>query len=151
MAHGRGPRAPLPACVIASSHSRPHGAAADGRLRTPDGALDDYVSCRRADPPGCASSAACSGIRGSRQPWEQGRNGSRTPRHRAGHRKGTWARGDRRAGPRSPSASRQARCHGSRVFVLSKDGQPLMPCHPARARELLHPRCAMRRTSGPRE
>ncbi|NUO45861.1 MAG: HNH endonuclease [Streptomyces sp.] len=25
----------------------------------------------------------------------------------------------------------------SRVFVLSKDGQPLMPCHPARARELL--------------
>ncbi|MDX2932921.1 RNA-guided endonuclease IscB [Streptomyces ipomoeae] len=24
-----------------------------------------------------------------------------------------------------------------RVFVLSKDGQPLMPCHPARARELL--------------
>ncbi|MFI6008227.1 RRXRR domain-containing protein [Streptomyces sp. NPDC051243] len=25
----------------------------------------------------------------------------------------------------------------SRVFVLSKEGQPLMPCHPARARELL--------------
>ena len=25
----------------------------------------------------------------------------------------------------------------SRVFVLSKDGRPLMPCHPARARELL--------------
>ncbi|MFF4271054.1 RNA-guided endonuclease IscB [Streptomyces sp. NPDC001536] len=25
----------------------------------------------------------------------------------------------------------------SRVFVLAKDGQPLMPCHPARARELL--------------
>ncbi|MFH8771839.1 RNA-guided endonuclease IscB [Streptomyces sp. NPDC017958] len=25
----------------------------------------------------------------------------------------------------------------SRVFVLSKDGHPLMPCHPARARELL--------------
>ncbi|WP_328937945.1 RRXRR domain-containing protein [Streptomyces tauricus] len=24
-----------------------------------------------------------------------------------------------------------------RVFVLSKDGRPLMPCHPARARELL--------------
>src|SRR5438128_565967 len=24
-----------------------------------------------------------------------------------------------------------------RVFVLSKDGHPLMPCHPARARELL--------------
>lgn len=25
----------------------------------------------------------------------------------------------------------------SRIFVLSKDGRPLMPCHPARARELL--------------
>jgi hypothetical protein len=25
----------------------------------------------------------------------------------------------------------------SRVFVLSKEGHPLMPCHPARARELL--------------
>ncbi|MDT0572261.1 RRXRR domain-containing protein [Streptomyces sp. DSM 3412] len=25
----------------------------------------------------------------------------------------------------------------ARVFVLSKDGKPLMPCHPARARELL--------------
>lgn len=31
----------------------------------------------------------------------------------------------------------------SRVFVLSKDGQPLMPCHPARARELLHRRRAV--------
>ncbi len=26
----------------------------------------------------------------------------------------------------------------NRVFVLSKDGKPLMPCHPARARELLN-------------
>src|SRR5690242_18297622 len=25
----------------------------------------------------------------------------------------------------------------SRVFVLSRDGHPIMPCHPARARELL--------------
>ncbi|MFK0109832.1 RNA-guided endonuclease IscB [Streptomyces sp. NPDC091217] len=31
----------------------------------------------------------------------------------------------------------------SRVFVLSKDGRPLMPCHPARARELLRKRRAV--------
>ncbi|MFJ8784463.1 zinc ribbon domain-containing protein [Streptomyces sp. NPDC102476] len=40
---------------------------------------------------------------------EQGRNGSRIPRHRAGHRPGTWARGDRRAQHQAPSASRQER------------------------------------------
>ncbi|MGX1475502.1 UNVERIFIED_CONTAM: hypothetical protein RKD50_004310 [Streptomyces canus] len=31
----------------------------------------------------------------------------------------------------------------SRVFVLSKEGDPLMPCHPARARELLGNRKAV--------
>ncbi|MFF4019395.1 RNA-guided endonuclease IscB [Streptomyces sp. NPDC001843] len=33
--------------------------------------------------------------------------------------------------------SGDALTRAARVFVLSKDGQPLMPCHPARARELL--------------
>ena len=43
------------------------------------------------------------------------------------------------AGP-SPEPGRKAQSEQSgvtRVFVLSKDGRPLMPCHAARARELL--------------
>src|SRR5271166_2736871 len=37
----------------------------------------------------------------------------------------------------SPSPQREEKSGVTRVFVLSKDGRPLMPCHAARARELL--------------
>ena len=43
------------------------------------------------------------------------------------------------AGP-SPAKRRETPAEQSgvtRVFVLSKDGEPMMPCHAARARELL--------------
>src|SRR5208337_4685466 len=49
-------------------------------------------------------------------------------------------RGERPAAARpSPSSckSRKEKSGVTRVFVLSKDGTPLMPCHAARARELL--------------
>ena len=47
-------------------------------------------------------------------------------------------RGERpaKAGP-SPSPQREEHSGVTRVFVLSRDGSPLMPCHAARARELL--------------
>ena len=45
-------------------------------------------------------------------------------------------RGERPQGP-SPSPQREEKSGVTRVFVLSKDGRPLMPCHAARARELL--------------
>src|SRR5260370_20725641 len=48
------------------------------------------------------------------------------------------ARGERpaAAGP-SPFPQGKEQSGVTRVFVLSKDGSPLMPCHAARARELL--------------
>jgi hypothetical protein len=48
------------------------------------------------------------------------------------------ARGERpaAAGP-SPFPQGKEQSGVTRVFVLSKDGTPLMPCHAARARELL--------------
>jgi hypothetical protein len=48
------------------------------------------------------------------------------------------ARGERPAiaGP-SPFPQGKEQSGVTRVFVLSKDGTPLMPCHAARARELL--------------
>jgi 5-methylcytosine-specific restriction endonuclease McrA len=48
------------------------------------------------------------------------------------------ARGERpaTAGP-SPFPQGKGRSGVTRVFVLSKEGEPLMPCHAARARELL--------------
>src|SRR6516164_5089751 len=45
-------------------------------------------------------------------------------------------RGERPNGP-SPSLRKEEKCGVTRAFVLSKDGSPLMPCHAARARELL--------------
>jgi 5-methylcytosine-specific restriction endonuclease McrA len=45
-------------------------------------------------------------------------------------------RGESPHGP-SPSPQREEKSGVTRVFVLSKDGRPLMPCHAARARELL--------------
>jgi 5-methylcytosine-specific restriction endonuclease McrA len=45
-------------------------------------------------------------------------------------------RGERPKGP-SPSLQRGERSGVIRVFVRGADGKPLMPCHPARARELL--------------
>ena len=45
-------------------------------------------------------------------------------------------RGESSQGP-SPSPQREEKSGVTRVFVLSKDGRPLMPCHAARARELL--------------
>ena len=45
-------------------------------------------------------------------------------------------RGESPQGP-SPSPQREEKSGVTRVFVLSKDGRPLMPCHAARARELL--------------
>jgi 5-methylcytosine-specific restriction endonuclease McrA len=45
-------------------------------------------------------------------------------------------RGERPQGP-SPSLQREEKRGVTRVFVLSKDETPLMPCHAARARELL--------------
>jgi hypothetical protein len=48
------------------------------------------------------------------------------------------ARGERpaTAGP-SPFPQGKEQSGVTRIFVLSKDGTPLMPCHAARARELL--------------
>jgi hypothetical protein len=51
-------------------------------------------------------------------------------------------RGERPNGP-SPSLRKEEKCGVTRAFVLSKDGSPLMPCHAARARELLHKRRAV--------
>ncbi|MFD0359279.1 RNA-guided endonuclease IscB [Streptomyces sp. NPDC127110] len=55
----------------------------------------------------------------------------------------TWAR-RRNAGSAAAAAAKAETGSGdalrrtaSRVFVLAKGGEPLMPCHPARARELL--------------
>ena len=45
-------------------------------------------------------------------------------------------RGERSQGP-SPSPQREEKSGVTRVFVLCKDGTPLMPCHAARARDLL--------------
>ena len=45
-------------------------------------------------------------------------------------------RGESPHGP-SPSPQREEKSGVTRVFVLSKRGRPLMPCHAARARELL--------------
>ncbi|MEV1020363.1 RRXRR domain-containing protein [Streptomyces sp. NPDC050264] len=38
---------------------------------------------------------------------------------------------------RREATSGSRRRHTGRVFVLAREGRPLMPCHPARARELL--------------
>ncbi|MFE2096021.1 RRXRR domain-containing protein [Streptomyces sp. NPDC059468] len=64
--------------------------------------------------------------------------------HGRGETDGPGTRTRRRHAKRAAQAA-QAEENGSgdaptgasRVFVLSKDGHPLMPCHPARARELL--------------
>ncbi|MFE1309030.1 RNA-guided endonuclease IscB [Streptomyces sp. NPDC058755] len=57
-----------------------------------------------------------------------------------GHGTRTRRRHAKRAAQTAQAAengSGDAPTGASRVFVLSKDGHPLMPCHPARARELL--------------
>jgi len=45
-------------------------------------------------------------------------------------------RGERPKGL-SPSQQREEKSGVTRVFVLSRDGSPIMPCHAARARELV--------------
>jgi 5-methylcytosine-specific restriction endonuclease McrA len=88
------------------------------------GALDDYVSC------------FLSSLHWN--PWEQTPLGAGTKRltrteARRRHAKAENGSGDAPTQDQSYAGGVGA----SRVFVLSKDGQPLMPCHPARARELL--------------
>ena len=50
-------------------------------------------------------------------------------------------RGERPKGP-SPSLRREEKCGVIRVFVVGSNAKPLMPCHPARARQLLQRRRA---------
>ncbi|MGW0995203.1 RNA-guided endonuclease IscB [Streptomyces sp. NPDC002523] len=59
----------------------------------------------------------------------------RRPAKSAAHTAKKAENGSGDAPTRSPSYT--GGTGASRVFVLAKDGRPLMPCHPARARELL--------------
>lgn len=98
----------------------------------------------RADTPGSRDETAHghpATARGTGREHGRGETGGRGTRPRRRHAKSAATAAEAAengSGDASPHNPPYAGGTGaSRVFVLSKEGDPLMPCHPARARELL--------------
>ncbi|MFF4168732.1 RNA-guided endonuclease IscB [Streptomyces sp. NPDC001744] len=91
-----------------------------------------------ADTPGSRDETARGPLASARETGrEHGRGEPGEPGTRARRRHAEQAENRGGDAPRTQTPPACVRSGSHRVFVLSRDGLPLMPCHPARARALL--------------